>query len=203
MNQAQQAVWRWDQAEPFGTYPANENPSGLGAFEFNLRFDGQYFDKETGLHYNYFRDYDPAIGRYVQSDPIGLAGGLNTYAYVKGNPLRYRDPMGLKIWWDGRNSWTDNPAGEGWAPYPMPPVQPASPSSCSPNDSPTIPPNPSTFEPPDLGADHPPNLFAGWREDRRACYQACQAIGRAMGGVAGQAYILTCTIRCNVTHMKP
>jgi len=72
-------VWRWDQQEPFGVNVADENPSGLGAFEFPLRFPGQYFDKETNLHYNYFRDYDSGIGRYVQSDPIGLGGGTNTY----------------------------------------------------------------------------------------------------------------------------
>ena len=93
-NPAQQAVWRWDQAEPFGAYPADSNPSGLGVFEFNLRFPGQYFDAETNLHYNYFRDYDPAIGRYVQSDPIGLDGGINTYLYAT-DPLTQTDPFGL------------------------------------------------------------------------------------------------------------
>ena len=92
-----QLVWKWDNTEPFGNSAPDENPGGLGAFAFNLRFPGQYFDAETGLHYNYFRDYDPSIGRYVQSDPLGLAGGLNTYAYVYDNPLRYIDPKGLDL----------------------------------------------------------------------------------------------------------
>jgi RHS repeat-associated protein len=55
---------------------------------------GQYFDAETGNHYNYFRNYDPSIGRYIESDPIGLDGGLNTYLYVNASPLTLVDPTG-------------------------------------------------------------------------------------------------------------
>jgi len=89
-----QVRWRWDSS-PFGELPATQDPSGLGAFGFNLRFPGQYFDAETGTFYNYYRDYDPQTGRYVQSDPIGLRGGLNTYAYVGGSPLSLEDRTGL------------------------------------------------------------------------------------------------------------
>jgi RHS repeat-associated protein len=97
-------VWRWD-SDPFGTTAANENPGGLGTFNFNLRFPGQYFDQETGLNYNYFRDYDAQIERYVESDPIGLRGGINTYAYVNANPIALVDPRGL-VHWDGAYNYT-------------------------------------------------------------------------------------------------
>jgi RHS repeat-associated protein len=89
-------VWKWDQQEPFGVNAPDDNPSGVGAFEFPMRFPGQYADKETGLSYNVFRDYDPSLGRYTRSDPIGLHAGLNTYSYVRASPLLYRDPYGLK-----------------------------------------------------------------------------------------------------------
>jgi RHS repeat-associated protein len=94
-NASQQVVWRWDNNEAFGANMANENPGGLGSFTFNPRFPGQYFDRETNLHYNYLRDYSPEIGRYIESDPIGLRGGVNTYAYVDGNPVSDVDIFGV------------------------------------------------------------------------------------------------------------
>ena len=85
-------VWKADQ-EPFGkttlTTMAVENP---------LRFPGQYADTETGLFQNWWRDYDPSLGRYIESDPIGLRGGTSTYSYVHGSPLTGVDPRGLIKW---------------------------------------------------------------------------------------------------------
>jgi RHS repeat-associated protein len=88
-------VWRWDQQEPFGNTVPDENPSGLGVFDLPLRLPGQYFDRETALHYNYFRDYDPSLGTYKESDPIGLRASLNVYGYVNANPLSTLDYFGL------------------------------------------------------------------------------------------------------------
>jgi RHS repeat-associated protein len=81
--------WLW------GGNAANQNPLGLGTFVYNLRYPGQYFQAETGLNYNYFRDHDPATGRYIESDPIGLKGGINTYVYAGYNPINRFDRRGL------------------------------------------------------------------------------------------------------------
>jgi RHS repeat-associated protein len=123
-NQVGQTVWSWDNTDPFGANAPNENPSGLGTFTCNLRLPGQYFDKETNLYYNYFRDYDPSIGRYIQSDPIGLEGGLNTYGYVGSNPLNFMDPEGLKNYPAPRPQYTP-PVTRGQQQYASPYGRPA------------------------------------------------------------------------------
>ncbi len=88
-------VWT-AQYDPFGKATVDEDPDNDGSLvTLNVRFPGQYYDKETGLHYNYFRYYDPRLGRYLTSDPLGLAGGMNTYAYVLNNPINFYDPYGL------------------------------------------------------------------------------------------------------------
>jgi RHS repeat-associated protein len=84
----QAVIWTWN-SDPFGaTAPS-------GSLNYNLRFMGQYFDAETGHVYNYHRDYDPGTDRYLESDPIGLNGGLATYLYVDANPFFNVDQTGL------------------------------------------------------------------------------------------------------------
>jgi len=98
-NQAGQEVWRW-KSDAFGDGAATNAPnSGLNVI--NLRFPGQYYDLESGLYYNYFRDYDPETGRYVETDPIGLKGGLNTFGYAYQNPINNFDPDGRLVWFLG------------------------------------------------------------------------------------------------------
>ncbi len=88
-------VWQADYS-PFGKAQITTQQITL-----NLRFPGQYEDAETGKYYNYLRTYDPDTGRYATSDPIGLVGGINLYAYVGGNPLSGFDSLGLATFYDG------------------------------------------------------------------------------------------------------
>ncbi|MBF0527592.1 MAG: RHS repeat-associated core domain-containing protein [Deltaproteobacteria bacterium] len=89
MDSSGATVWKWDK-DPFG------NGAPTGSLTYNLRFPGQYYDSETGLYYNMARDYNPGLGRYIQSDPIGLDGGINTYAYAENDPVSGVDPDGLQ-----------------------------------------------------------------------------------------------------------
>jgi RHS repeat-associated protein len=91
-----QATWK-GISEAFGQTRV-DNGSQI---EMNLRFPGQYWDRETNTHYNFNRDYRPQVGRYVQSDPIGLKGGINTYVYVENRPGLYFDHDGLAVMWSG------------------------------------------------------------------------------------------------------
>ena len=106
-------VWRWE-SDAFGVGAVDEDPDGdSNSFNFNLRFPGQYFDRESGLHYNWNRYYDPRTGRYITSDPIGLQGGINTFGYASSNPARYFDSSGL-----AKLPADPSGLGGGWSPDP-------------------------------------------------------------------------------------
>jgi RHS repeat-associated protein len=90
VNAANAQVWVWDH-DPFG----NGAPTAAAGFWRRLRFPGQVYDSESKLHSNGHRDYDPRLGRYLESDPIGLDGGINTYAYAGNDPVNAIDPLGL------------------------------------------------------------------------------------------------------------
>jgi RHS repeat-associated protein len=107
------AIWTWSiSGDAFGNDAPNEDPDGDGTkYVFDMRFPGQRYDAVTKLFQNGWRDYDPSSGRYVQSDPIGLAGGISTYAYVGSNPYVRIDLQGLD---DTQCMY--NPAACGWHP---------------------------------------------------------------------------------------
>lgn len=129
-NAINKAVWRWD-SDPFGTSLGNsrpnENPQNVtgtaskitaASFRVNNRFPGQIADAESGKYYNYLRDYDSVIGRYTESDPIGLRGGLSTFGYVGERPLLFGDPYGL------RAIPPVDPSPPGWPYFPPGPESP-------------------------------------------------------------------------------
>ena len=90
-------LWVWD-SKPFGESQPDEDVDGDNIkLSYNIRSLGQYYDQETGKHYNFNRDYDPATGRYVQSDPIGLDGGMNLYGYALSSPLTNEDLLGKYV----------------------------------------------------------------------------------------------------------
>ena len=88
-NDDKQTIWKAHYS-PFGEINIEKQTAQL-----QLRLPGQYEDNETGTYYNYLRDYDPKTGRYITSDPLGASAGLNTYAYVKNDPMNRVDPLGL------------------------------------------------------------------------------------------------------------
>ncbi|MFA1578020.1 RHS repeat-associated core domain-containing protein [Proteus mirabilis] len=102
-NSEGEIVWQ-GQYSAWGHLQRQTRPTSTFNREQNLRFQGQYFDKETGLHYNTFRYYAPDLGRFTQQDPIGLAGGINLYAYAP-NPLTWVDPWGWSCGITGAISW--------------------------------------------------------------------------------------------------
>lgn len=93
-NQSGVKVWHW-RADAFGSYGPDEDPDNdLEYTRINLRFPGQYAS-DAGLIYNWHRYYDPVMGRYISADPIGIAGGSNSFVYAENNPLNLIDPLGL------------------------------------------------------------------------------------------------------------
>ena len=170
-------VWQWDNTDPYGDSLPNQDPNGTGnQFVFNLRFPGQYFDVETGLFQNWFRDYDPATGRFPQSDPLGLkAGQFSTYAYVGNNPLNSTDPNGLQSSSQCGNPANAIPCGEAGMAPPKPQITPP---VVIPPVAPRTKPWYDVLFPPhsrnnDSGSDGEPS------EERKACVMSCNVIYKA------------------------
>ena len=91
-NSSGAVIWSWAyQGNPWG----EQQPASSTGYVLNLRYPGQYYDAESGTSYNLFRNYNPPLGRFDQSDPTGLNGGISTYAYGGNDPLDYTDPLGL------------------------------------------------------------------------------------------------------------
>ena len=172
----QRLVWRNDHAEPFGDSVPDENPSGFGSFEFPLGLSLYYRDKETGNGYAMYRDaYDPRIGRFPQSDPIGLRGGYNLYAYVLNEPMNSADPSGLKaICWD----WVGIPCHSDQLP----------PTDKLPKQLPKDPRTPPSNKKPG------PEFCAETQAMMVNCQQCCTRIAQTF---RDPQYVSPCNIACN------
>jgi RHS repeat-associated protein len=156
---------------------------------YNLRFPGQYFDSESRLSYNYFRSYQAERGGYTQSDPIGLAGGLNRFGYVGGNPLGFSDPMGLQMfaptpWGPMLMPIPPTPGGQSHAPVPgWDPADGPAPAPGTgtiiwpPGFSPNPEPNQCRIDVPPLKPIVPP------KPDCEQQLKSCMAIARAQKSI--------------------
>lgn len=157
-------AWRWD-SDPFGYGNPNPspNPNVVPSIAYDLRFPGQVQDTTaTSLYNSWYRTYDPSTGRYIQSDPIGLAGGVSTYAYVGGNPISRVDPYGLMPFgYDWRTIkqivallWMLH---EHKRPPPPPPPRPTATRQCPTGASPSPGPEPDPLPDPDPEPDPLPD----------------------------------------------
>jgi RHS repeat-associated protein len=173
-NSSGTVIWQWAyQSNPFG----EQKPTSTTGYVLNLRYPGQYFDAETGTNYNLFRTYEPATGRYLQSDPIGLAGGISTYDYGLNNPLMYVDPMGLCPSDDEPTGEKKIDPGPKWCPMPFPPNKPLDP----------LP-----------GANNPSvGCQAAFMEKMKACMQKCPGPTVAMCEEAWRIKVDECAIKAN------
>lgn len=115
-NAAGECVWQITQDTWGAALEIQMLNKGNPFEQSNLRFQGQYYDNETGLHYNRYRYYEPHSARYMSKDPIGLNGGMNTSAYVS-DPTQWVDPMGLAgMWTNGKGQFADYKKGSDWYP---------------------------------------------------------------------------------------
>jgi RHS repeat-associated protein len=137
-------IWQWVYQ---GNSLGEQQPTSATGYALDLRYPGQYYDAESGTNYNYFRTYEPATGRYLQSDPIGLAGGISTYVYVGNNPLSNVDPLGLQelLFRIGRigGLLSEEPLVPRPLIEPVKPLPPGAPTPQLPEDFPKIPTDPT------------------------------------------------------------
>lgn len=164
------AVWSWDlKGEVFGSTSPEQDPDDDGtSFALDMRFPGQRFDSASGLNYNYRRDYEAAHGRFLQSDPIGLNGGVSTFAYVYGAPLTFYDPSGLAVCrivtnqeWLGGSYERSRQIGDSKKVFPICVTSPGYPWSPGPIDYVPDPIDMSRRKFP-FGLPMPTNVYCGW-----------------------------------------